>query len=181
MTDLQEIKQLLKENKMSEVHKFYIKGHEFLIDKDKVELISKYNWYLTMHGKNSSRPYLQTNIVINNKNHSMFLHRLLIDAKTGQLVDHKNNNTKDNRMCNLRLCTHAENSRNKSPKKNGTSRYLGVFVDTKNRKEPGYVCRIGRDRKIIYIGTFKTELEAAKAYNEAALKYHGEFANLNKI
>jgi len=58
----------------------------------------------------------------------------------------------------------------------GKRKYLGVSY---NRK---YIrAKISVNGKNINLGYFKTEIDAAIAYNEAAIKYHGEFANLNKI
>jgi hypothetical protein len=90
-------------------------------------------------------------------------------------VDHKNGNSLDNRKENLRLCTIQQNSFNRKPK-NGK---LKVFYLNKSSNK--YSAQIGFNNKKIYLGQFKSKEEAAKAYNEAAIKYFGEFACLNKI
>ena len=102
------------------------------------------------------------------------LHRLILAAKPGQVVDHKNGNPLDNRMCNIRICTQAENAKNQRIKANNTTGYKGV---TRNRGK--FEAKIKKDYKTVWRGRYSTAIEAAKAYNVAAKKYHGEFARLN--
>lgn len=161
---------------MSEVHKFYIKGHEVLIDKDKVELVYGRKWHLSRHINES--PYLASNYKIQNKWYKILLHRLLLNAEKEQIVDHINGNTLDNRISNLRFCTSADNAKNRRSYK-GLSKYKGVILKT--YKNTRYIAQIRSDKHNIHIGSFSSEIEAAKAYNQAAIKYHGEFANLNKF
>lgn len=104
------------------------------------------------------------------------LHRAIMKAKKGEQVDHINGNTLDNRKENLRICTHAENIRNRNQRKNSNTKYKGVF---KSGKKWG--ASIGYENERYYLGVFKTQEEAAIAYNKAALKYHGEFALLNTV
>jgi hypothetical protein len=83
----------------------------------------------------------------------------------------------NNHKSNLRECTHAENTRNRQRmNKNNTSGLKGVFW-IKNASL--WRAQIKVDRKIIYLGYFKDKIKAAFAYNEAATKYHGEFASFN--
>ena len=168
---------------MSEVHKFYIKGHEVLIDKDKVELVIKYTWYIVKKSKKCKSNYfwIGANAKINGNWTIIKLHRLLMNAKEGQIVDHINRNTFDNRLCNLRFATHRQNSVNTNSRSNSSSNYLGVSIDVKGYKIPRFRSQIHTGNKVLNLGSFVSEIEAAKAYNEAAIKYHGEFANLNKI
>ncbi len=105
------------------------------------------------------------------------LHREIMKAPKGLQVDHKNWDTLDNRRANLRLATRAENIHNRRKRSTKTiSRYTGVHLD----KETGrWVARIQYQGKRIWLGSFESEIEAARAYDRAALKYHGEFARLN--
>jgi hypothetical protein len=105
------------------------------------------------------------------------LHRLIMNAPEGLLVDHKNNNTLDNRMANLRLATHAQNMQNRGKRRTkATSQYIGVSFDRSHGK---WRAQIKYQGKYINLGRFDSEIEAAKAYDAAARKYHGEFARLN--
>ncbi len=104
------------------------------------------------------------------------LHRLIMDAPKGVLVDHRNGDSLDNRRANLRLATRAQNCGNMRKRKNTSSRFKGVCFHKKYRKWTAY---ISVAKKRISLGYFDSEIEAAKAYDEAAKKYRGEFACLN--
>ncbi len=110
---------------------------------------------------------------INGKNVSM--HRLIVNAPAGLLVDHANGNKWDNRRSNLRICDHAENVRNRR-KICGASRFKGVSRDNKKAK---WVAQIHWRGRTIYLGAFDDEVEAAQAYDRKAIELFGEFACLN--
>jgi hypothetical protein len=102
-----------------------------------------------------------------------------MNPEYGFFVDHINGDTLDNRRENLRVCTRKENNQNCN--KRGTlpkSKYKGVVWVKKVGK---WKAQIKSDKKTIYLGYFKDELLAAKAYNSAAILYFGEFARQNKI
>jgi len=106
-------------------------------------------------------------------------HRIAWFLHTGQdphpmEVDHVNNDKTDNRFSNLRLATRAENLRNRLKKENLTSKYKGVYWCKKQKK---WRAQITTNKKVIKLGSFADEFEAHMAYREAAVKYHGEFAN----
>jgi hypothetical protein len=112
-------------------------------------------------------------------------HRLVIEKSIGrhlkrsELVDHINGITNDNRLENLRICTHKENIRNSKLRAvNNKSGYRGVSWDSTRAL---WQASIKVDYKSIGLGRFKTKRAAAIAYNEAAQKFFGAFANLNTI
>ena len=105
------------------------------------------------------------------------LHRIILNSPPNLLVDHKNGHTLDNRRENLRLATRSQNVHNKCKTQSETSsKFIGVSFEKRRGR---WDVRIRHEGKQIWIGTFDNEIDAAKAYDEAAKKYHGEFARLN--
>jgi hypothetical protein len=106
------------------------------------------------------------------------MHRIILNAPPHLVVDHINHNGLDNRKANLRLCTVAQNNQNTRPHANPNklSKYKGVSLD-KNRNL--YIALIHRNKKNYYLGRFKNETDAAKAYDKKAAELFGEFAYLN--
>jgi hypothetical protein len=96
----------------------------------------------------------------------------------GYYIDHIDGNPSNNKLENLRLANQKENSRNSKKPKNNTSGYKGVHW---NKEKEKWQARVMINTITKHIGYFEDLIEAAKAYNEAALKYHGEFAKLNEI
>ena len=93
------------------------------------------------------------------------------------IIDHKNGDGRDNRVANLRLATYAQNSQNrKKVSKKCGSKYKGVTFSKKLKKWRAQICFNGIKK---HLGYYEDEVAAAKAYDCAALKYHGEFAKLN--
>lgn len=93
------------------------------------------------------------------------------------VVDHINRNSLDNRRANLRVATHLQNARNRVKiNKKCSSIYKGVCWSKHHKK---WAAQINVRRKSIHLGYFKDELDGAKCYDEAAKKYHDEFACLN--
>ena len=97
-----------------------------------------------------------------------------MDTPNKLQVDHIDHNGLNNQKYNLRNCTFTQNRMNRIRNKNNTSNYKGVTHDD------GYIyAQINANGKHIRLGSFKTEKDAALAYDKAAQKYHGEFAYLN--
>lgn len=97
-------------------------------------------------------------------------------SRKGELVDHINHNTLDNRKGNLRNCTHSENHGNEYAAPGKTSKYKGVSKHTQTGR---FRACIKHQRKYIHLGYFKKEKEAARAYDKAAKEHFGGFAYLN--
>lgn len=103
------------------------------------------------------------------------MHRLIMKTPINLKVDHLNHDGLDNQEANLRNCTNQQNSFNSSPA--GKSKYLGVSFSGCSRN---YIyARISMNKKTIRLGRFKTEEDAARAYDAKAKELFGEFANLN--
>lgn len=145
-----------------------------LVDDEDYEMLVEHDWRLMGRGYASTKIGTKT----------VLMHRLLlgiVDAGRHIQADHINNNKIDNRRSNLRTCTNAENHRNMAKSRRvTTSRFKGVRKEVKVRSTD-WAATIRHFGKTYQLGRFKTETEAALAYNDAALKYFGEFALLNDI
>jgi len=108
----------------------------------------------------------------------LWLHRVIAGAIKGQIVDHANGNTLDNRRCNLRICSHAENMRNRKMHKNNSCGLKGVYFDKSVGNRMFWRAQIRHGGKKIYLGRFQDAETAHSAYLMAAKKLHGDFARL---
>lgn len=149
-------------------------------DDNDSELIKGYNWKMITRNENSRiRNYVVTTVRINGRSKKIWLHRLLMgNVQKGMVVDHIDGDGLDNRRSNLRVCTVSQNSMNSHTNKSGSSKYKGVsFIGAKLR----FRATILKDGKSKHLGLFNNEVDAAEAYNKAAMELFGEFAKLNII
>jgi len=150
-------------------------GKFAIVDPDDYPHISKHKWRICKtKGKNVL--YAERSIRLPNGKYSRILmHRQIIHVPEGYVIDHINGSGLDNHKANLRPATVAQNAWN-SKKRNPRSGYKGVYFDKQKRLwRAAIVC----NRKRIHLGYFKNKTDAAKAYDKAAKKYHGQFASLN--
>lgn len=106
---------------------------------------------------------------------NLYLHRFIVGANPGDIVDHVNGDTMDNTRKNLRIATHQQNMANSKRRKNNDG-YKGVQLRCDGKK---WVARIQVHKKMIHLGSFLTPEDAARAYDKAAILHFGEFARLN--
>ncbi len=138
-----------------------------LVDDEDVGLVSQYSWWLHT-AKRSKTRYAKSR----SPNHNnLYMHRLIVGAQKGILVDHRNDDGLDNRKHNLRVCSKSENEADKqrTPPRSG---FKGVILHRMRWR-----ARIGKEGQ--KLGYFDTAEEAAVAYDIAARDRWGEFASLN--
>lgn len=111
-------------------------------------------------------------------NRNVAMHRLIMGATPEQEVDHRNGDGLDNRRDNVRVCTRAGNTKNLAKRAGTRSRYKGVSAK-RDARHKLWRADIRADRQAYHLGSFASEDEAARAYDQAARRLHGEFARLN--
>lgn len=149
------------------------KGFVAFVDDEDFEHFNKHKWMISDGG------YAVRNLpMVNSVRHGFSrMHREILGLKKrdGVVVDHINGNKLDNRKENLRFCTISQNGMNRSHERKNKIGLKGVSWDKANKK---WLVVIGYGAGIQkHIGRFSNPEDAHKAYCEAALKYHGEFAN----
>lgn len=146
-------------------------GHDryVIVDDGDYEYLSRWKWCYQPRGHG----YAARN---SGRSKTFHMHRVILNAPKGMEVDHINGNGLDNRRCNLRLCTKAQNQHNQRPKRQGTSLFKGVSLNSAKRKWVAQVCV---NKRKLHLGYFEDETEAAHAYDQAARLHFGEFARTN--
>jgi hypothetical protein len=147
-----------------------------LVDDEDYEFLMQWKWYFSQGYAARGASYVDCNG--KSKTKILKMHRVLLNPELHVHVDHINGNALDNQKVNLRLCTHGENMKNSKIRKTNTSGFKGVYLDKRVNR---FVAQISINGKRTHIGSFKTAIEAAIAYNEKAKTEYGKFANLNKI
>lgn len=146
---------------------FKIKETEVIIDSDMYHDIIKYRWHIRKDG------YLQSGI----NRELILLHKYVMNYHEGEMVvDHINRNPLDNRKCNLRIITRAQNMMNKNSQSGSSSKYIGVYFNNNRNK---WIAQISYNQKNIQLRRFDNEIDAAKARDVGTKEYFGEFGNLN--
>ena len=148
-------------------------GRVAVVDSEDYEELNKYNWQARVQ---TYTGLFRAKRSENKKEIDMA--REIMNCPPGLEVDHINGDLLDNRKCNLRICTHGENMRNRRLQRNNTSGYRGVHYFKRDGRYVAYIYLNGRK---IHIGSYKTDIDAAMAYNAHARDLHGEFARLNDI
>lgn len=144
-----------------------------LVDLDMV-CLSNHKWTLSPNG------YAMGSFLVDGKRVWVSMHRFIMGMHKKGYVDHINHDRLDNRRTNLRFASNSYNQAN-SVMRGGTSQYKGVMRIKRVRSKLIWRSRIKVNQKNIYLGYYKTEREAALAYNNAATKYFGEYAHLNNV
>ena len=165
-------KMLTKEIKLTQ-------GQYAIVDADDYEGLNQWKWYA--HKKKTEHTFYVDRFasIGRNKREMVSMHRLIMSLQNGdgKQVDHIDGNGLNNQRSNLRLCTRSQNNMNCRARK-GTSKYKGVSWVKRDKR---WLAKITHSGKLIYIGQFMCEDDAAFAYNKICKKLHGDFARLNLV
>jgi hypothetical protein len=152
------------------------KRYVFVDDED-YEAVSKHKWCVK---QDKSTYYARTQVKNDDGTWiALLMHRLVVGVTDPKIeVDHRNHRGFVNLKTNLRVCSHADNMRNQQKHSVNTSGFKGVSWNKHNKN---WRARIKVNYKNIHLGCYTDKIDAAKAYNDAAIKYFGHFACLNII
>jgi hypothetical protein len=149
-----------------------------IVDAEDFERLKEFNWMaryssLTWYAVRCAR------VSEKRERKLVWMHNVILPPTEGKMVDHFNHNGLDNRKTNLRIATRGQNRCNCRKNKGCSSKYKGVCFHKNSRRQKQWDSYINVNGRRISLGDYKTEIEAARAYDVAARKYHGEFAGLN--
>lgn len=142
-----------------------------LVDNEDYKKLSKQKWCVSsgyaVYGRSKGKNPLHFK-----------MHRIIMNAKKGEDIDHIDGNRLNNQKSNLRIADRTQNQMNRKIQVNNKSGYKGVTWCKRTNK---WIVQIRVKTKTKFLGYYNDKKEAGKIYNENAIKYFGEFARLNKI
>lgn len=145
-------------------------GKVVIVDDKDFKWLNQWKWHYLSCGYAARREYPSRKYI--------YMHRLILGSKDGEEADHINYETLDNRRENLRIVNRSKNMANTKLRTTNKTGCKGLFWDKDRNK---WQVKITVNYKNIHLGRFENKKEAIKAYNQAAIKYFGEFARLNAI
>lgn len=149
------------------------KGAIAYVSDEDFEAVNKFKWHLANKG------YPARRLRVSEGGGILFLHNQILKCPIGMEIDHKDGNKCNCQRENMRFATSLQNGFNKRKRFNATgSKYKGVVYRKDIKK---YRAAIQANKIRVILGLFDSEVDAAKKYNEAAIKLHGEFARLNQL
>ena len=150
------------------------RGFEAVIDASDVALVAGRLWAARPSQRTA---YAQSYRYADGRSHTIILHRLILAAPEGALIDHRDGNGLNNRRANLRFCSRSENSRNRPAPRTNSSGVKGVCWSSRDNRWRASIGVAPGVRK--HLGLFLNKEDASTAYAAAAALYHGEFACLS--
>lgn len=146
-----------------------MKGNqECLISVESLEKIRPYTWCVEGTGYAMSRTF----------GRAVKMHRLVVNARKDDYVDHIDGNRLNNTLSNLRIYSKKQNEYNSKIRADNSSGFKGVSFDKRKDKYRAY---INKDGHQYHLGYFCSAKDAAQAYNLVAQELFGEYARLNPV
>lgn len=147
-------------------------GKTAIVDDEDYERLKGFNWWAAKRRK----AFYATRF---SDGKTVLMHRQVLNIVKKEIkVDHRDRDGLNNQKINLRIATNSESMANRGVFKRSSSQYFGVHWHKLGKKWQARICK---NRKATYLGLFSIESDAALAYNNAAIKLHGEFASLNIV
>lgn len=155
------------------------RGMTTVIDAADEHLVRGYTWFAKPSGGKGRQTFYAANVRrVNGRNTTVYLHRLIVGAQRGQIVDHRDGDTLNNTRANLRIGTQAQNMANAGMRPQNTSGYIGV---TWRRDTEKWQAQIQVKGKCINLGSYDDPKEAAEARAKYARSVHGEWASRMEV
>ena len=146
-----------------------------LVDDEDYEELSRYHWQAK---RRRHATYACRGARIDGRQTKINMHRQIMSAAADMEVDHVNHNGLDNQRSNLRLATRSQNMRNSRKRKGTSSRYKGVYWQ---KDRSAWRAQAYLNGKLIYLGTFRDEDDAARAYNDWLAENAPKFGTFNDV
>ena len=144
-------------------------GKIAIVDDEDFDELNQYRWTYDATG------YAHRKIGGRKNSKKIYLHRIVVKAKDGEVVDHENGNRYDCRKENLRIATRSQNAQNQKTRIDNTSGFRGVFYKNESWRRKKWYAKITVNTQVKHLGHYLTAEEANVAYTEAAQEYFGEF------
>jgi hypothetical protein len=157
------------------------KGKHALVDDSDFETLNQWQWRAQRARAGSNKFYaVRSGPTNNGKRSVVWMHVQIMEAqlKDGQRPDHVDGNGLNNQRHNLRPSTHRQNCQNKRTSGCNKSGYKGVSWKKRNNK---WCAQIKSDGKVLHLGLFASPVDAARAYDAAAIKHFGQYAVTNSL
>jgi hypothetical protein len=138
------------------------------------ERVAQFKWFASQSGIGHTF-YARRNVWIGGRRGAMLMHRFILNAQPGQLVDHEDHCGLHNERTNIRVTTSQGNNRNRKPRAH-SSPYKGVYWDNYHG---AWRAVIRVNRRVIYLGSSDDDVEMARRYDAKARELFGEFAFVN--
>ena len=146
-----------------------------VVDDEDYDALACFKWHVVRMGAGKKCLYAARNAKIGGKWRLALMHRVILGAGSGLVVDHIDGDGLNNTRSNIRLVTQSENMRNQKTRGDNKTGLRGVYRSGKTRFTATLMC----DGIVHYLGHFKTREDAARAYDAAARLHFGEFAHPN--